>query len=127
MSASQRRKGAAGENEAAAWLSDRLGTVVKRKLGQARDGGCDLAVGPFRIEVKRRARISSLKWLEQAQAACEDEWEKRETYYVEPPAIGMEVKYVQPPIPVVLCRQDRGDWVIMFRAEDALTLMRGEL
>lgn len=104
MSASQRRKGMAGENEAASWLQDRLGTVVKRQLGQARDGGCDLSVGPFRIEVKRRARISSLKWLDQAQAAC------------------------QPgQIPVVLCRQDRGEWVVMFRAEDALALMRGEL
>ena len=33
-----RNKGARGENELAKLLSDELGFVVKRKLGQARDG-----------------------------------------------------------------------------------------
>ena len=39
MSASQRRKGQQGEREAAAELTDQLGLIVKRRLGQERDGG----------------------------------------------------------------------------------------
>lgn len=105
MSASQRRKGAAGEREACAWLSERLGTVVRRQINQARDGGADIHVGPFRVEVKRRKGIAVYEWIDQAEAACTD----FET-------------------PVVICRADgRTDWLVVLRAEDALRLMRGEL
>ena len=37
-----RNKGARGENELAGILTDELGFVVKRKLGQARDGADDI-------------------------------------------------------------------------------------
>jgi hypothetical protein len=47
MGASQRRKGAAGENELAKILSDQLGWVVKRNIGQSRDGGDDITVCQF--------------------------------------------------------------------------------
>jgi hypothetical protein len=42
---SSRDKGARGEREFAELLSNELGQVVKRKLGQARDGGDDISVG----------------------------------------------------------------------------------
>src|SRR5208282_3248668 len=60
MSKSQRTKGAGGERELCGILSDALGQVVKRKLGQARDSGNDIDVRPFSIEVKRRKRIALL-------------------------------------------------------------------
>lgn len=39
MTAMQRRKGASGERELFALLSDLLGYVVRRNIGQARAGG----------------------------------------------------------------------------------------
>ena len=64
----QRRKGANGENEVCALLTDALGlpTKLKRRLGQARDGEHDIDLPPLRIEVKRRARIANLyEWIDQ--------------------------------------------------------------
>ena len=43
-----RNKGARGENELAAMLTDHLGFIVKRKLGQARDGADDIEIGKYR-------------------------------------------------------------------------------
>ena len=71
MGKSQRTKGAAGEREVCAILRDTLGADAHRNLSQTRDGGTDIAVGPFRIECKRRARIGNVyEWLAQSQAAC---------------------------------------------------------
>lgn len=70
MSKSQRTKGAAGERELCNILHDRLGVDVHRNLSQTRDGGTDIAMGPFRIEVKRRARIAGVyDWLDQSATA----------------------------------------------------------
>lgn len=66
-----RNKGARGENELAKILSDELGFIVKRKLGQARDGADDLQVGRFRIEVKRRERLQVEDWCKQVEACSE--------------------------------------------------------
>ena len=63
-----RNKGARGENELAAMLSDELGTVVKRKLGQARDGADDIEIGKFRIEVKRRETLAVMQWCRQIES-----------------------------------------------------------
>lgn len=67
---SARNKGAAAERELAAMLSNELGIAVKRKLGQARDGGDDIQIGKFRIEVKRRETLAIEKWCKQVEAAC---------------------------------------------------------
>ena len=53
MSASQRRKGASGEREFARIMGDELGIKIARELSQSRDGGCDLVIGQFAVEVKR--------------------------------------------------------------------------
>jgi Holliday junction resolvase len=66
-----RNKGAAGERELAAILTDRLGFVVQRKLGQARDGGDDIQIGKYRIEVKRRERVQIDQWSEQVEQAAQ--------------------------------------------------------
>lgn len=63
----QRDRGAATEREIATYLSEQLGTAVKRKLGQARDSGEDISVPPFRIEVKRRKRISVMDFMRQCE------------------------------------------------------------
>ena len=63
----RRQKGANGERELAAILSDQLGFEVKRKLGQARGGGHDLEIGRFYIEVKRQERLSIEDWCRQVE------------------------------------------------------------
>jgi hypothetical protein len=104
MSASQRRKGANGENELAGILSQHLGRVVKRTLGQARDGGHDIETPPFKWEVKRRKSIAVQKFMEQAVIACQDG-----------------------STPIVAMRGDGKQWLVMMRLHDALPLIAGEL
>lgn len=104
MGASQRRKGAAGERELATILSEQLGWVVKRELGQPRDSGADLHICQFRFEVKRRKGIAVHEWVEQAVRASGPG-----------------------DIPVVACRGDGKGWLVVMRLEDALPLIRGEL
>ncbi len=70
MGKAQRTKGAGFEREVCALLSDILGVMVKRNIGQSRDGGDDITIGHFRIECKRRAKIAVYEWLEQAEVAA---------------------------------------------------------
>ena len=99
-----RNKGARGENELAAMLSDELGFVVKRKLGQARDGADDIEVGPFRIEVKRRETLAVMQWVKQIEACTPADQ-----------------------IPVVAFRQNGQEWRVVLRMKDFIPLMREEL
>jgi Holliday junction resolvase len=66
-----RNKGARGENELASILTDELGFEVKRKLGQARDGGDDIQLGKYRIEVKRREALRLDDWCQQIEKVCD--------------------------------------------------------
>ena len=67
MTAMQRRKGASGERELFALLSDLLGYVVRRNMGQARAGGADgLDVPGWAIECKRCERLELAAWWAQA-------------------------------------------------------------
>lgn len=71
MGRSQRTKGAAGEREVCAVIRDVLGIDARRNLAQAREGGADIALEPYQIEVKRRRRIANAyEWIAQASAAC---------------------------------------------------------
>ena len=72
MSASQRRKGARAEVELANLLTERLGVVVKRRLGQERDGGADIHVGEARIQAKRDERPALAAWWRQATDDASD-------------------------------------------------------
>jgi hypothetical protein len=63
MSASQRLKGQRGERELHALLSDQLGTVVRRNIDQARQGGADgLEVPGWSIEIKRCEKTTKGIW-----------------------------------------------------------------
>jgi Holliday junction resolvase len=104
MGAGQRRKGAAGERELAQVLSEQLGWVVSRKLGQARDGGDDIQTGKFRWECKRRKKLAVYEFMDQITAACGSG-----------------------DVPVVAMRADGKGWLVMMKLEDALPLIRGEL
>ncbi len=69
---SRRIKGANGEKELFALLSNELGFVVKRELGASRDGGCDgLDVPGWAIEVKRTETFCSSYWDQAIQQAIE--------------------------------------------------------
>ena len=105
MSKLGKSRGADYEREICATLSDHLGTKVKRILSQARDGGADIEVPPFLIECKRRRKIAVYEWLEQAQAATE----------------GTDR------IPVVVCRADRKESIVILRLTDALHLMQNDM
>ena len=71
MSRAQRIKGASGEREVVHIIRDELGIECHRNLDQVRDGGADIKLPPFNIEVKRRARIAHIyEWLQQAEKSC---------------------------------------------------------
>ena len=70
-----RNKGASAERELAAMLSDELGYPIKRKLGQAREGGDDIQVENYRLEVKRREKLAVESWCKQVEEVAEPgEW-----------------------------------------------------
>lgn len=99
-----RNKGAAAERELATMLSDELGFVVKRKLGQARDGGDDIQVGKFRLEVKRREALRLDDWCKQIESAAQPgEW------------------------PVVVYRRNGQPWRAVVPIELLIKMMREDL
>jgi O-succinylbenzoate synthase len=104
MSASQRRKGQVGEREAAALLTDEFGTLCKRTLDQPREGGCDIASLPgFSIEVKRRKKLGLHAWMKQAREGAGTS------------------------IPLVMCRGDGQEWLVVVPFKAAAKWMRDEL
>jgi|SRR5580692_712674 Holliday junction resolvase len=96
-----RNKGAAAERELAALLTDELGFVVKRKLGQAREGGDDIQVGHFKIEAKRRENLSIMQWVRQIEA-CTAKHE----------------------VPIVAFRQSQQEWRVVVRLRDFIPMLR---
>jgi hypothetical protein len=68
--ARSRRKGASGELEFCKLATEALGDTFKRKLGQARDGGGDVDIGPYLVEVKNHARLNEREWWKQAVASA---------------------------------------------------------
>ena len=100
-----RRKGAGGEREVCALLTNALGEHITRRLGQARDSGCDIELPPFVVEVKRRKRLGNLhEWMKQATEACE---------------VGDK--------PVVMCRGDGERWLVVMEFDDWVEIAREEL
>jgi Holliday junction resolvase len=97
-----RRKGAAGEREAAAALTEATGRTFTRGLGQARRGGAEVpdvvceSVPRLHVEVKRGKRPSLWAAREQAMADCK--------------ASGRT--------PIVLARRDRDRWVVLLDLDD---------
>lgn len=102
MSKSQRTKGACGEREVCRILSDELGQAVHRELSQPRDSGCDIKVGPFNLEIKRRKGIAVHEWMEQCERSC----------------VGTERH------PVVICRGDGKPWLAIVPLQDWIDMAR---
>lgn len=95
MGKHQRRKGAAYERE----IANAIG--AKRNIGQSRDGGDDITHEGYRIECKRRARLGPMvEWMAQAVASCQQEGE----------------------VPVVVCRGDGGESLVILRFADWVEL-----
>ena len=100
-----RQKGAAGEREIAAILTEELGIPVKRILGQARDSGSDISTPPYRWEIKRRkAGNIAYQWMEQAT-----------------------VSLLPGERPIVAFRSDGKKWMVVMPLEEAVKLIREEL
>lgn len=82
MSASQRRKGKAGELELARLLRDLLGADVARNLEQTRQGGADLLGLPgWAVEVKRAARARLSDWWLQTCSQAEASGQRPALFY----------------------------------------------
>lgn len=105
MSKAQRTKGATGEREICDLIFENLGIEVHRNLQQTRDGGADIKLKPYSIEVKRRAAIGNIyDWMNQASAGC-DMAER----------------------PIVVCRADRKQWLAVMPIEELFRLIREEV
>lgn len=85
-------------------MTDNLGFVVKRNLGQARDGADDLTVEKFRIEVKRRETIAIDKWSQQVEE-CAKAGE----------------------VPVVVYRRSGQPWRVCLLLDDFIPMLRDQL
>ena len=104
MGAAERRKGQAAEREVSGLLQELLGVECVRRLGQERDGGHDVTVGPVAIQVKRQEKARLPSWLEQAEEDAPD---------------GM--------MAAVAWRRSRGRWVVAMPIEDFARLVREAL
>ena len=105
MGKSQRTKGAAGEREVCELIFQNLGIQVHRNLSQTRDGGADIKLNPYSIEVKRRAAISNIyDWIDQAERGCDF-----------------------PERPIVVCRADRKKWLAIMTIDELFRLIREEV
>lgn len=100
-----RRKGATFEREIANDIRDDMGIKVTRNLDQARDGGNDINLAPFRLECKRYAKIAVYEWLRQAVASMREPYE----------------------VPVVIARADNEEAIAIMRWSDFKKLAREEI
>lgn len=105
MSKSQRTKGASGEREVCGLIFENLGIAAKRNLTQVREGGADIKLPPYSLEIKRRARIGNLyEWMEQSENSC-----------------GTGER------PIVICRADRKQWLAVMPIDEFFRLSREEI
>lgn len=111
----RRNKGATGERDLARIFSDELGFEVKRTLGQARDGGADIHIGRFVIEVKRQERLAIEAWCQQVEAAV--------TTIADIDADGE----LRPPVPVVVFRRNGEPWRAVVPLDFLIHAMREDL
>lgn len=99
MGKPSRDKGKRGELEARDKVRDLWGCPNTQRSAQVSGKySCDLLGGPegLHLEVKRYAQIAASRFMDQAQADA----------------------FGGPDIPVVLMREDGGEWLCMFRMRD---------
>lgn len=118
MGKMQRTKGASYEREVCNVIGAYLGIEVKRHIGQARDGGNDITVGPLVIECKRRKTLKTLRdWFDQAKAACRQRSEQH----------ARRGEPIPRSVPVIVCREDNGESLVVITLHDFLALARPNL
>jgi hypothetical protein len=96
----RRIKGQAAERELAGMLTDWLGECVQRRLGQERDGGGDIVIGNYSIQVKRQEVIRIDDWWAQAE---------RDSGNL---------------IPVLAYRRSRNPWKVVIGIDEFVRLLR---
>jgi Holliday junction resolvase len=112
MGAMQRNKGATFERDLAKCFSESLGVPVKRNIGQARDGGDDITVGPLAVEAKRRKSLKTVyDWIRQAERAVEQ----------------LDLFLDAPRKPLVVARADNEGPLVIMKLDDFLSLAGPEL
>lgn len=120
----QRRKGASYEREVAAAIYAVTGQKIGRKLGQARDSGNDLDLGPFVIECKRRKTLGTIYgWYRQAVAAVKGK-AKIPAFDVTPGGSLIhegETRQIDK-IPIVIMREDNGTSFVLLGLNDFLNV-----
>lgn len=95
-------------------FGEALGRKIQRNIGQARDGGNDIDIGPLVVECKRRKTLGTVYgWLNQAIAAL--------------PKIAGTGFVINSKIPVVVARQDQGESIVILRLTDFIDLARDEI
>lgn len=104
MGLRQRQRGAETEREVCKIVTEKTGWQTNRILGQARDGGADIRLARWVLEVKRRKSIAVYEWVDQVSKA----------------AAPYEV-------PVVVCRGDKREFLVVQRLDDWLDLVKPQL
>jgi len=104
MGLRQRQRGAETEREVCKIVTEKTGWQTNRILGQARDGGADIRLARWVLEVKRRKSIAVYDWIDQATKAC--------------------APYE---IPAVVCRGDKRELLVIQRLDDWLDLVKPQL
>lgn len=104
MGLRQRQRGAETEREVCKIVTEKTGWQTNRILGQARDGGADIRLARWVLEVKRRKSIAVYDWIDQATKAC--------------------APYE---IPAVVCRADKREFLVIQRLDDWLDLVKPQL
>lgn len=104
MGLRQRQRGAETEREVCKIVTEKTGWQTNRILGQARDGGADIRLARWVLEVKRRKSIAVYEWVDQVSKA----------------AAPYEV-------PVVVCRGDKREFLVIQRLDDWLDLVKPQL
>ena len=102
-----RNKGQRGEREVGKILSEELGFPIRRILDQTREGGHDISIPGFAVEVKRCEQISLGKWIRQARKSVAN----------------TDLNWA------VCYRHNRGNWVVVLETdiEGLATLSREEI
>lgn len=117
MGSKSRRKGGAGERQVVHVFREALGRDdIARNIGQARDGGCDIEIGVLVVEAKWYRSLPAIikKWYAQAvQAATRRLVEKYG---------GHAIEHRFEHIPVVVMRENNGQWLAMLALDDFIYL-----
>lgn len=135
MGKMQRTKGASGEREVLALLSERLGIKLERNLSQTRNGGADcIQLGRIRLEVKRQERLNISGWWKQAEEQAGYVYIPSGIYTYKTGHLNAEDFPGGSPgepvrlIPVLAYRQSRKPWTFILDASDIPILeSRGHL